>query len=89
MRALLDVSTLIAALDERHLHHATVRSWLEANAAHGWASCPITQNGCLRIMNAPGYPNTQPLDAVAARLRAATATPLHEFWPGERKVPDA
>lgn len=43
MRALLDVNVLIALLDQGHMHHAAARSWLDANIAHGWASCPITQ----------------------------------------------
>jgi toxin-antitoxin system PIN domain toxin len=81
MRALLDINVLIALLDGAHVHHARARQWLEANIAHGWASCPITQNGCLRILSQPGYPQPVPLAQVADRLRRATATPHHAFWP--------
>jgi predicted nucleic acid-binding protein len=45
MRALLDVNLLIALLDGAHQHHGVARAWLEANIEHGWASCPLTQNG--------------------------------------------
>ena len=53
MRALLDVNVLIALLDAAHMHHARATQWLQQEIAHGWASCPLTQNGCLRIMAQP------------------------------------
>ena len=81
MRALLDVNVLIALLDSDHVHHARATSWLKQNIRHGWASCPLTQNGCIRIMSQHGYPNALPAAAVAARLAAATATSHHVFWP--------
>lgn len=56
MRALLDVNFLIALLDSDHVRHAHAASWLRANGKLGWASCPITQNGCVRIMSLPSYP---------------------------------
>ena len=81
MRALLDVNVLIALLDAEHLHHETARRWLRDNIRHGWATCPITQNGCLRIMTQPAYPNSVSASLVAARLREATSTDYHQFWP--------
>lgn len=81
MRALLDVNVLIALLDTDHVHHATARAWLGQNIEAGWASCPLTQNGCIRIMSQPAYPGVLPAAAVAARLAAATATRWHAFWP--------
>lgn len=80
MRALLDVNVLIALLDADHLHHARTTAWLSDNLAAGWASCPITQNGCIRIMSQPAYPNSRPVRAVAERLAEAAAAPEHEFW---------
>ena len=81
MRALLDVNVLIALLDAEHVHHEAARRWLRDNIRHGWATCPITENGCLRIMAQPGYSNCLPVSAVAERLREATATRYHQFWP--------
>ncbi len=81
MRALLDVNVLIALLDSDHLHHGRAKARLKENIKHGWASCPLTQNGCIRIMSQPGYPNALPAAAVAERLAAATATSHHAFWP--------
>ena len=51
MRALLDVNVLIALLDQDHSMHAQALRWFAARAGDGWASCPITQNGCVRIMS--------------------------------------
>jgi hypothetical protein len=79
MRALLDVNVLIALLDGSHIHHARASQWLAGEIEHGWASCPLTQNGCLRIMAQPAYPQALPLAAVASRLAQATAHPAHQF----------
>lgn len=81
MRALLDVNVLIALLDVDHVHHAAAGAWLDRNATSGWASCPLTQNGCIRIMSQRAYPGALPAAAIAARLATATATAWHEFWP--------
>ena len=81
MRALLDVNVLIALLDRDHLHHARAQGWLAENISYGWASCPLTQNGCIRIMSQTSYPNALPAAAVAERLAAAAATHHHAFWP--------
>lgn len=81
MRALLDVNVLIALLDSDHLHHARAMDWLMGNIANGWASCPLTQNGCIRIMSQPGYPGAVLPAVIAGRLAEATATAHHVFWP--------
>ena len=88
MRALLDVNVLVALFDADHSLHAPALQWFEQNATAGWASCPITQNGCIRVMSQPGYPNSVPVAAIAERLREAVAHPRHEFWPDDRSVLD-
>ena len=88
-RALLDVNVLIALLDADHLHHKRASAWLGENIAAGWASCAITQNGCVRIMSQPGYPNALPTAQVAQRLRDATDTSFHHFVPGDLSLLDA
>ena len=80
-RALLDVNVLIALLDADHLHHRRATRWLGEHLKYGWASCAITQNGCVRIMSQPGYPNSLPAARVAERLREATLTEHHLFVP--------
>ena len=83
MRALLDTSVLIALLDASHVHHSLVAQWLPKHAARGWASCPITLNGCIRIMSQTQYPNRVPLHEVVQGLAQAMQSPLHEFWPDD------
>ena len=89
MRALLDVNVLIALLDADHLLHARATQWFDAHARSGWASCPITQNGCVRIMSHPGYPNALPVRAVVERLAEASASTFHAFWPDDISLLDA
>ena len=89
MRALLDVNLLIALLDAAHIHHQRASQWLEQSLHHGWASCPLTQNGCLRIMAQPAYPQALPLAAVAQRLGQAAATPAHLFIADDYSLLDA
>lgn len=88
MRALLDVNVLIALLDGGHVHHANAMAWLRDNIGRGWASCPITQNGCVRIMSQPAYPNARPPMEIASRLRDATLMAEHQFWPDEVSLLD-
>ncbi|MDH2919301.1 MAG: VapC toxin family PIN domain ribonuclease [Sideroxydans sp.] len=54
--------------------------WLGAHLKAGWASCPITQNGCLHILSQPSYPNAVLAAQIAERLTAATQHHAHEFW---------
>ncbi len=81
MVALLDVNVLIALLDAGHIHHAAATQWLSEHLDAGWASCPLTQNGCIRILSQTAYPNRAPAAEVAARLAEATLNPAHHFWP--------
>ena len=87
-RALLDVNVLIALLDVDHLHHRRASDWLADNLSAGWASCAITQNGCIRIMSQPAYPNALPTARVAERLRAAASTAHHRFIGGALSLLD-
>lgn len=88
MRALLDVNVLIALLDRDHIDHGRARAWLEAEIETGWASCPITENGLVRILSQPNYPGpTTPAEAVRMLARA-TAQPHHRFWACDLSVLD-
>lgn len=83
MRALLDVNVLIALLDAGHAMHLAATAWLERELSHGWASCPITQNGTVRVMAQPSYPASRPARLVAERLAEACQSPDHAFWPDD------
>jgi toxin-antitoxin system PIN domain toxin len=82
MRSLLDINVVIALLDAEHVMHATATQWLARGWENGWASCPVTQNGVLRILSQPAYPNYRPVAEVAERLAEACSHPSHQFWSG-------
>lgn len=88
MRALLDVNVLIALLDQAHPHHELALDWLKANIKQGWASCPITQNGCVRIMSQASYPGARPVGQIVNRLTGALDHPAHQFWPDDLSIVD-
>lgn len=89
MRALFDVNALLALFDEAHSFHAPVRAWWRDNqASGGWATCPLTQNGFVRIMSQPRYLQSRsPAEALAA-LRTGVEQPGHEFWPDDASIAD-
>lgn len=83
VRALLDVNVLIALLDSDHTSHGVAMDWFAQHAREGWASCPITQNGCIRIMSNQSYPNALPVQSVMKRLADACRDDVHTFWSDE------
>jgi uncharacterized protein len=89
MRALLDVNVLIALHDQQHVHHQTATQWFGRHAALGWASCPLTQNGAVRVMSQPAYPQPEPLSQLLAMFRQSFADPSHAFWPDDISLADA
>src|SRR5436309_14418006 len=88
MRALLDVNVLLALLDRAHVHHQRARQWFVTHADAGWASCPFTQNGFVRIISQPSYPQPITISAAIALLHAAASTNLHAFWPADVSLLD-
>jgi toxin-antitoxin system PIN domain toxin len=88
MISLLDVNVLISLLDSDHPAHESTRIWFEGQQAEGWATCPITENGCVRIMSATGYANPLPAHDVAECLRQASLSPSHHFWPDDISIVD-
>ena len=79
MADLYDVNTLLALFDEEHRRHDPVFSWFTANAGGGWVSCPLTQNGYLRVRSQPRYPRPLSLAAAYAQLLDATSSQHHQF----------
>ena len=88
MRALLDVNVLVALFDADHVSHGSALEWLDKQGEGGWASCPVTQNGCIRVMSQPGYPNTVAVSVITERLRDAVRHRSHQFWADDISVLD-
>jgi broad specificity phosphatase PhoE len=80
---------LLALFDAKHLHHHKARQWWRENRAGGWATCPLTENGFLRIAAQPGYSNPVPLADALALVRGWARPPDHAFWPDDVSLLDA
>jgi hypothetical protein len=78
--ALLDVNVLIALFDETHVHHELAHGWFADEGAGGWATCPITENGFLRVMTHPRAGDGTERDTVFASLRKLCSRHDHLFW---------
>jgi len=89
MRLLLDVNVLVALLDEAHIHHAVAQS-LIAQPNLKIATCALTENGVLRVLNLPGYSAYGPagFEAVRAQLSQLCKDTDHAFWPCDITLKD-
>lgn len=87
---LLDVNLLVALFDPAHLHHEIAHAWFAAVGRAAWATCPLTENGVLRVLSNPAYPGRRTTLADAAdRLHRFEASGGHAFWPDEVSVLDS
>ena len=87
---LLDTNLLIALLWPSHERHDLAVKWFARHRAKGWATCPITQAGFVRIVSNPAFSRdaVQPREAIQI-LSANTAAKDHDFWPDEIPLQDA
>jgi toxin-antitoxin system PIN domain toxin len=88
VRALLDVNVLLAMFDPGHIHHGKARTWWRMPDQAAWASCPLTQNGFVRIISKPGYGRPVPLRVAMAALADQIAATDHQFWPDDISITD-
>lgn len=89
IRYLLDVNVLIALVDPAHVQHDSVHAWFGRVGCKAFATCPITENGLLRIVGHPKYPNSPgPPSTVTSALLAMRALPGHAFWPDSISLAD-
>jgi len=79
--ALLDVNVLVALFFPEHVHHEVAHDWFADNEHLGWATCPLTQNGFVRVAAQLGSDNSPVRSETAARhLGRFCATGHHHFW---------
>ena len=79
---LLHINVLIALIDPAHQFHESAHTWFRSQRSRGWATCPITENGCLRIMSNPGYPFPGlTIERVRGILTELVRVEGHRFWP--------
>jgi len=81
-RYLLDVNVLLALAWPSHLHHGEAHAWFQKNRDHGFATCPLTQLGFVRISSNPKFTSqaVSPQTAIAV-LDQITTLDGHSFWP--------
>jgi uncharacterized protein len=78
--ALLDVNALVALAWDSHVHHARMREWFTNNGSSGWATCPVTESGFVRVSSNPKVlPSAIGIDAARAVLSALRAVDGHRF----------
>ena len=82
MRHLLDVNVWVALLDEAHVFHALAVAFVERRKLQ-IATCPLVENGVVRVLNLPGYSRLGPVgfEVVARKLDEICASVDHMFWP--------
>jgi toxin-antitoxin system PIN domain toxin len=82
--ALLDVNVLVALAWPNHEHHHIATEWFWRNQRHGWATCPLTQSGFVRVSsNNRVLPSAKSPREAATLLREIVAVPGHVFLPDE------
>lgn len=78
---LLDVNALIALLWEEHPFHPLCVRWFTKLHQAEWATCPITESGCVRILSSPAFTANPPTVHAAINLiRTSTQSSGHHFW---------
>ncbi|NOT97571.1 MAG: PIN domain-containing protein [Sideroxydans sp.] len=87
---LLDVNVLIALIDPAHIQHDAAHDWFAAYGKKAWATCPLTQNGVVRIVGHARYPNSPGTPAAVAQLMTSLcALSGHVFWPDDISLFDS
>ncbi|MBI3901813.1 MAG: PIN domain-containing protein [Nitrosomonadales bacterium] len=89
MSFLLDVNVLVALIDPAHVQHDAAHDWFAKQGKKSWATCPLTENGVLRIVGHARYPNSPGTPAAVAQLMSGLrALPGHVFWPDDISLLD-
>jgi len=86
--ALLDVNVLVALFQPDHPQHEVAHDWFADNQMHGWATCPLTQNGFVRVLASPRHGAVnRPVDLLN-HLTQLCRSKHHVFWPESVSLTD-
>lgn len=71
---------LLGLVDAQHGFFQAAHAWARSVHPLCWASCPLTENGYVRVRSQPSYPS--PVSVTDARRQLARTIALtdHEFW---------
>lgn len=87
--ALLDVNVLVALFQPEHVHHDLAHDWFAEHRQDGWATCPITEAGLVRLLANPRlHPGGIGVGAVVDRLRRLQSDRAHEWWEASISLTD-
>lgn len=88
-RMLFDVNLWVALFDDAHVFSAQANALVEQSRAR-IATCPLVENGVVRVLNLPNYAKRGPvgLARVRAQLQHACRSLDHEFWPDDISIID-
>jgi toxin-antitoxin system PIN domain toxin len=87
--SLLDVNVLVALFDQDHVHHEIAHDWFADHRAAGWATCPITENGFLRVVSSPRYgAAVHRRTDLRELLRTFCGSAHHRFWEDSVSIRD-
>lgn len=64
-----------------HVHHSRALRWFIANREDGWATCPVTESGFVRVSsNVRAIPDARTPAQAIHLLRQIRRQPGHTFW---------
>ena len=88
-RCLLDVNVWVALFDDAHVASARANAFIDTPGVR-IATCPLVENGVIRVFNLPSYGRRGALglQRVRDQLKAACASLDHEFWPDDVSLCD-
>lgn len=87
MTFLCDVNVLVALIAPDHPAHDAAHRWFEAEGNRDWATCPLTENGALRVLGnpkLPGSPGTP--GGVVPMLRSLLDQGHRTFWTDDMRL---
>jgi uncharacterized protein len=87
---LLDVNVLVALAWPGDQAHQRAQRWFARHASKGWATCPMTEAGFVRIVSNRAFSPraVTPVEAVRA-LRITISHARHQFWKDDISLADA
>lgn len=90
MVGLLDVNILLALVWPTHPYHHAAERWFAHHAKQGWATCPITQAGFVRVLASPAFsPHAPTAEQARQELEEDIRHPAHHFWPDSLPLGEA
>jgi len=77
MRLYPDVNVLIALFDPAHQHHLAAHRAFQDMNTEGWVTCPVVENGFMRVISNPAYLNAVSVAQASNLLRSAISNTQH------------